>query len=324
MALPHPTRSAPRSRAWSALVLFLLAEALIEGSRVSFVSAVSAAQHVSRTVRVTVVSDKGGSVTDLTSADFELKEDGKTRAVLTVEPMAEPLSVAVLLDDRGSDINEIRSALVAFVARVQGRAEVSLVSVVPTPMTVFDYTSSTPAMMAGIQRLVWRAGAAGGLILGAVADAADALRRREVARPAIVVVTFEGDEFRSHRPANTILAALERSGATLHVVAVGTPTMRKLNRAVVESGDAQGDDWTVDQQNRNAVLGEGPKQSGGRRQELAVATGLSKALEAAADDLLNQYALVYAGATDSKPSRKLSVSVTRRGVTIRAPTRITG
>ena len=35
-------------------------------------------------------------VTDLTSADFELKEDGKTRAVLKFEPMAEPLSVAVL------------------------------------------------------------------------------------------------------------------------------------------------------------------------------------------------------------------------------------
>ena len=211
--------------------------------------------------------------------------------------MVEPLSVALLLDDRGSDINEIRSGLAAFVARVQGRAEVSLVSVVPTELRVFDYTSSMPTMMAGIQRLVWRAGPAGGLVLSAVADAADELKRREVARPAIVVVTFEGEEFRSHRPASAILAALERSGATLHVVAVGTPILRKLNRAVVESGNAQGDEWTVDQQNRNAVLGEGPKQSGGRRQELAVATGLTKALEAVADDLLNQYASSTTGRT---------------------------
>jgi VWFA-related protein len=310
------------------LVLLLLGDALVAESRISCVSAatsaVSAAQQANRTVRVTVIGDKGESVTGLTSADVEVKEDGKTRVVLKVEPMAEPLSVALLLDDRGSDINEIRSALAAFVVRVQGRAEVSLISVVPTPMTVFDYTSSTPTMIAGIQRLVWRAGTAGGLILSAVADAADELKRREVARPAIVVITFEGEEFRSHRPAKPILAALERSGAVLHVVAIGTPTMRKLNRAVVESGDAQGDDWTVDQQNRNAVLGEGPKQSGGRRQELAVATGLSKALESVADDLLNQYALVYEGATDSKPSRKLSVSVKRRGVSIRAPTRIAG
>jgi hypothetical protein len=194
--------------------------------------------------------------------------------------------------------------------------------VVPTIATVFDYTSSTPAMMAGIQRLVWRAGPAGGLILGAVADAADELKRREVARPAIVVVTFEGQEFRSHRPAKTILAALEGSRAALHVVAIGRPAMRRMNRAPTEG--VQGDEWAVDEQNRNAVLGDGPRHSGGRRHELTAATGLARALEAVADDLLNQYTLAYAGTTDTKPSKKLSVSVKRRGVTVRSPTKIGG
>jgi VWFA-related protein len=314
------------NRTMSTSVLLLCACALVDGSGGLPVSAnvgrASSFLQGSRTIRVTVTTDKGAAVPDLTAADFEVKEDGKTRDVLKVEASAEPLSVAVILDDRGSDINEIRSALAAFVVRVQGRAEVSLVTVVPTVLKVFDYTSSTPTMMTGIQRLVWRAGPAGGLVLTAIADAADELKRREVARPAIVVVTFEGEEFRSHKPASAILAALERSRAALHVVAVGTPTMRRMNRAAVESGGAQGDDWTVDQQNRNAVLGEGPKQSGGRRQELTAATGLAKALEAAADDLLNQYALVYAGATDTKPSRKLNVSVKRRGITVRAPTKI--
>jgi phage protein D len=106
------------------------------------------------------------------------------------------------------------------------------------------------------------------------------------------------------------------------VVAIGKPTLRRMNRAPTE--DVQGDEWVVDEQNRNAVLGDGPKQSGGRRHELTAATGLDKALQAVADDLLNQYALVYAGATDGKPSRKLSVSVKRRGVTVRAPTKIGG
>lgn len=315
------------NRAVSTSVLLLCAWTVFDapgGIPVNAAGPVSLPKQGTRTVHVTVVTDKGAAVPSLTPADFEVKEDGKTRSVLKVEPPSEPLSVALLLDDKGSDINEIRSALAAFVVRVQERAEVSLVTVVPTVMKVFDYTSSAPAMMAGIQRLVWRVGSAGGLILGAVADAADELRRREVPRPVIVVVTFEGEEFRSHRPANTILAALERSRAALHVVAVGTPTMRKMNRALVESGGVQGDDWTVDQANRNAVLGEGPRQSGGRRHELAVATGLTRALEAVADDLLNQYALVYAGATDTKPSRKLSVSVKRRGVTVRAPTKIVG
>ena len=308
------------NRATSTLVLWLSVWALAGGLHgpslhASFLQG-------TRTVRVTVTTGNGQAVPDLTTADLEVKEDGKTRQVLKVEPLDVPLSVAVLLDDRGSDINEIRSALAAFVTRIQGRAEVSLVSVVPTVLKVFDYTASVPTMMSGIQRLVWRPGPAGGLILSAIADTSDDLARREVKRPAIVVMTFEGEEFRSHKPAGPILAALERSGATLHVVAVGRPTMRRMNRAAVESGNVQGDEWTVDETNRNAVLGEGPKQSGGRRLELTAATGLTKALEATADDLLNQYAVVYARASETQPSRKLSISAKRRGLTVRAPTKI--
>jgi hypothetical protein len=97
-----------------------------------------------------------------------------------------------------------------------------------------------------------------------------------------------------------------------------------MDRAAVESGNAQGDDWTVDHANRNAVLGDGPKQSGGRRHELAVATGLTSALEEVAGDLLNQYSIVYADTGDAKASRKLSVSVKRRGVIVRAPSKIGG
>jgi VWFA-related protein len=308
------------------LRVLLCACALVDGSHGLPVSASDgpgpSSLQRSRSVWVTVVDGKGEAVPNLTTADFEVKEDGKTRDVLKVDLPAERLSVALLLDDKGADINEIRSALAVFVQRLQGQAEVSLITVVPTVVKVFDYTSSAPAMMAGIRRLVWRAGPSGGLILGAIADAADELRHREAARPVIVVVTFEGEEFRSHRPANTILGALDRSRAALHLVAVGRPILRRMNRAPTEG--VQGDEWAVDEQNRNAVLGEGPKQSGGRRHELTVATGLTKALEAVADDLLNQYAVVYAGASDTKPSRKLSVSVKRRGVTVRAPTKMVG
>ena len=204
---------------------------------------------------------KGAPVANLGPADFELKEDGKTRAVLSAAPAPTPLSIAVLLNDKGSDINEIRAALAAFVRRVESNAELSIVTVVPSIVKVFDYTASPAEMMAGVRRLVWRAGPPGGLILTAIGDAADELRRREVMRPAIVVVTFEGDEYRSHRSAETILAALERSRAILHVVAVGTPTLRRMDRAL--SGNAQGDDWVIDQQNRNAVLGEVECLAGG-------------------------------------------------------------
>lgn len=294
------------------LAALLSAVAILAGSQ---------APQRARIVHVTVLGDLA---TPLAPADFVVKEDGKTRSVLEAAPATAPLSVALLLDDKGSDINEIRAALAAFVQRLDGRAEVSLVSVVPTPLTLFDYTRDSREMLQGVRRLVWRSGPAGGLVLSAVADAADTLRRREAERPAIVVVTFEGEEFKSHRPAEGVLQALERSRAALHVVAVGRPNVRRMNRAAVESGDAQGDDWIVDGGNRQTVLSEGPRQSGGRRQELAVATGLTRALETVASELMSQYRLVYEGAAEGKGSRKLNVSTRRRGVTVRAPGRVIG
>jgi hypothetical protein len=58
------------------------------------------APQVNRTVRATVTTGKGEPVPNLTPADFEVKEDGKAREVLRVEPSADPLSIALLLDDR--------------------------------------------------------------------------------------------------------------------------------------------------------------------------------------------------------------------------------
>ena len=277
-----------------------------------------------RTVHVTVVAEKGAPIEALSPADFALKEDGKTRTVLEAAPSTAPLAVALLLDDRGSDINEIRTGLAVFASRVQDRAEVSLISVVPTKLTVFDYTSSGGTMLAGIRRLVWRPGPAGGLLPGAIAETADALSLRESSRSAIVVIAFEGAEFKSQSRADAVLASLERSRATLHVVAVGKPTLRRMNRATLTSEGVQGDEWTVDENDRNAVLGEGPRQSGGRRHEITVATGLSHALESVASDLLNQYTIVYEGAGNIAKTRKLSVSVKRRGLAVRAPSKIAG
>ena len=275
-----------------------------------------------RTVYMSVVGDRARSALDLRPADFEVKEDGKTRRVIEVSRSTLPLRVAVILNDKGSDINEIRRGLATVLQRLQDTAEVSLVSAAPTVVRVFDYTASGPAMLAGVQRLVWRSGPSTGMLLNVIADAADELGQREDTRSAIVVVHFEGDELQNHKPSADVLAAVQRSHAVLHVVAVGTPRLRRMAKAPTE--DAQGDEWTVDEQNRNAVLGEGPRQSGGRRQELTAATGLAKALATVADDLLNQYALVYEGAAESRTARKLSVSAKRKGLSVLAPARIEG
>jgi VWFA-related protein len=303
----------PAARWWTPL-------AAAPGSR----TAAARLQTESRTVHVTVVTDKGAAVPDLAPEDFEISEEGKRRRVIRAAPATAPLSLAILLDDKGGDINEIRVGMATLLSRIEGHGEASLITVAPSIARVFDYASSGAALRAGLQRLVYRPGPSGGLLLQAIADTADELHRREVARPAIVVVTFEGDEPQSHTTARSVLAALERSRAVLHVVAVGKPRLARMNRALVESEGVQGDDWVVDQNNRNAVLGDGPKQSGGRRHELMLASGLTAAMAEVTDDLLHQYSVVYGSISDGKASHKLAVTVKRKGLTVRAPVRVGG
>ena len=58
---------------------------------------------------------------------------------------------------------------------------------------------------------------AGPYFLDAILDASRGLEKRKAARPVIVAVTIEGIEF-SNSTIETVLEALERSGATLHVL----------------------------------------------------------------------------------------------------------
>ena len=55
-----------------------------------------------------------------------------------------------------------------------------------------------------------------------------------------------------------------------------------------------------------------------------MATGLSRALEQVANDLMNQYTIVYDGASGPATRASSACPVKRRGITLRAPSRIPG
>jgi hypothetical protein len=74
--------------------------------------------------------------------------------------------------------------------------------------------------------------------------------------------------------------------------------------------------------NLNEVLGDGPKQSGGGRDEIIAAASVLTGLQNLAEALKRQYLIEYTLPDGVKPSDKLSVSVKRKGVTLHAPTRI--
>jgi hypothetical protein len=77
-----------------------------------------------------------------------------------------------------------------------------------------------------------------------------------------------------------------------------------------------------DHAGREQVLGDGPKQSGGRRVDVTTTAAFPKALQQIANDLLAQYAITYTLPDGVKPDKRFSITVKRRGISLRAPSTI--
>ena len=259
------------------------------------------------------MEENGAPVVDLVADDFTIKEDGKDRDVLKVELARVPMQIAIIVDDNGSGI--FRSGLVNFVQLLQGRAEMSLSSVMGQTQRLVDYTPSAQKLVDAIVQLSARpATPDGGQLLEGIFQAAKDQEKREASRPVIVAVTVGGEEH-STLPAHHVLDQLAKSGSALYVISVANSAIRQT-RAIDKPSLLLEENL-----NLSEVLGEGPKQSGGSREVIVAAPGITVGLQRIAAELKNQYAVAYSRPAKGRSTEKLSVSVKRSGVLLRAPTR---
>ena len=262
-----------------------------------------------RDVYATAIDSKGASVPGLTASDFAVREDRVAREVLKVGPATEPLQVALLIDDSQaatSMLQPLREGITDFIDALQGKAEIALITFGERPTTLVEYTNSAEQLKRGVGRVFPKSGA-GPYLLDAIVDASRGLEKRKAARPVIVAVTVEGIEF-SNAHFESVLQALERSGATMYALAIGSPA------------DSQNDEM----RNRNMVLAEGPDRTGGRREQVLAESGLPGKLRQVAEGLLNQYVVTYGRPETLIPPQRIEVTSTRPGVTVRARTRLPG
>jgi len=259
--------------------------------------------------------DRGGAVIDdLTAADLEVKEGGKTREIVSFRPANDPLQIAILVDDNGTGL--FRVPVARFIEALLGRAEFSIITVAGQPLRLTPFTANSDVLREAILQLTARPSTPdGGQLLAGISDAALDFERRRVARPVIIALTVGGEEHTQLPPAH-VLEQLRKSAAALHVVSVAGSQLRP-NAQPTRSEELLNENLGL-----NEVLGDGPKRSGGRREEVQAIAGVVTGLQQLAEVFKRQYVVEYVLPEGVKPSDRFSVSAKRRDVTLRAPTHI--
>jgi hypothetical protein len=293
--------------------------AIAAGSR--SLSAVERIQSNTRVVHVSVADKNGSGIVDLQAAELEVKIGGKTLQVVSARQAAVPLRIAVIVSDAGT--GAFQQGLANFMQKLLGHAEFKLVSVIVQPETVVDYSPSGGVLREGLLRLGARGRQRGAQLMEAIHEVTKDVRR-EGTRPVIVVLRV-GYEAPATVPGDQVREQLRKSGAILYVVSsVGAqraPPSQARPGISAEQAQLRADEDADGALDLGQVLGDGSRESGGRHEQI-VSTTLVPALEQVAAELLNQYEITFVRPAGGKPGDKLSVSSKRKGVTIRAPSRL--
>jgi len=272
-----------------------------------------AGQGQTRRIYVSALDDKDIPIEGLTADDFVVKEGGKTRTILRAEHAVTPMHIAILVDDNGTGL--FRVAVARFIESLLGRAEFSISTVTGQTMRILDYTTDTRALSAAVMKLGVRpATNDGNQLLDGITGASLDMAKHKIARPIIVALTVGGVDVTPIEP-DDALDQLRRSGAQLYVVSVLNSAMRATPTVPARASDMISEGHAL-----HAMLGDGPRHSGGRRQEVSAMAGVDPGLHQMAEQLKRQYMIEYS--FDGKPSDRVSVSSPRKGVNLRAPTHI--
>jgi len=265
---------------------------------------------VTRRVNVSVTDGQGLPVTDLSADDFTVKEGGKDREVTAAEPAKGRIHLALVCEERLTADGSIRMAMFEFVKRMADRAEIALITIGLKSNTIVNYTTAPDAVVTALGQMSLNPNPNSNISEG-ILELVRTFDPQKYPRSAMVLLAFSGGQAGGAQ-SKEVLDRLRQSGVVMSTVTLsgfeGSPT-----------GGVGG---LQDASNREKVLGEGPKQTGGRRIEIPSTGAAQKALQQIAGDLLAQYTLTYTLPEGVKPDRRLNVSVKRKGLNLRAPNMI--
>ena len=263
------------------------------------------AQAIQRALYVSALTDAGAPVANLGPADFIVREDNLAREILKVEPATEPMQIAVLVDtSQGArdDISHLRTALPPFLTALttgEIRNEVAIIAIGERPTVYTNYTVNQAELKKGVDR-IWSIQGSGTYLLDGLIEVGQGFKKRGAQRPVIVAILSEGPEL-SNRQHEQVLDALKNNAAAFHAITLGRPSTSLSDEA----------------RERDTVLDQGPRATGGRREELLTPMALAAKLTQLADELTHQYKVTYARPQSLIPPERVTVAAAKPGLTVR-------
>ena len=267
------------------------------------------AQQAARQIDVVVVDRDNNPVTNLTAADFVVRENGVAREIGAVGPGAPPSPVVLLIDNSQAAnpaIADLRRALTSFVGSLttgEPPVPIGLRTFGERPTKLADPTAST-AVLRGIEGLFHRPGA-GAHMLEAIVETTNDLVKAKADRPALIAFVVEsGPEF-SQEDRPRVVQALQRANATLWVVVLQAPAGEVLS--------------TTENRERAAVVGDVTIESGGLDFRVLAPQGIPAAFDRLQRLLTSRTRIAYGRPDRLVPPQKLEITVRREGLRVLAP-----
>ena len=278
-------------------------------------------QDTEKHVFVTVLGSDGTPVGDLTKDHFAVRESGKDRVVVRVEPLRVPMHVAVLVDAgaiAAAAHQSFRSDVAEFVERLAAFNHVALYSFGDRAAPVVPFTQNQAQLRQAVTTMVGQVGRAS--LLDAIIRALDDMQPIEIARPVIIAITTLSPEA-SRASAGSVLKKLTNSSTAFHAMTLGGPgsgTSRLSSDIPTKSAQMQGMISTGEgDRERERVFKDGTAMTGGSVRRLTNTLGISDALTRLHREMSTSYKVSFTRAGGDRIT-DLQVGVMLDGVTLRA------
>jgi VWFA-related protein len=265
-------------------------------------------------VRVTDMNNR--AIADLGAEQFTVAESGAARDVISVRPHTAPVNLVLLLDVSGSVdnyVNFIRKAARAFIDTAHNDDRIALVLFNDDVKVLSGFSTNKARLSESLD--TFDAGGPTAYYDAIAYTLADTLRPLKGERTAIVVLT-DGDDNRSFLPFDSLIGAIEESGALIYPLYVPS--------ALIAASETNNPDKAIDPlRTRYMTLsaratGEGEKLakiSGGVYYPITQLSQIQKAYDDIVGQIRTAYVVTfrsgYQADPENRPNPRLKIRVNK-------------